>query len=234
MTIGIYKLEFAGTSKVYIGQSVNIETRFKQHLNLMRKQESSVKLNEAYKTYGNPTLEVLSECTEEELDSFEKETIEIFNSVVSGFNTCISTGGKTSLSGENHPNSNYSNESIHLVLKLLVSNLELNFQDIYELTGVSRSVIAGVSCLQQHKWLESIYPKEYKELQLQFTNGIRLNCTKRGTKSDEYQLVSPEGVVHKIVNTRQFAELHGLDHTHVSKLRKGVRKSHKGWKLYSS
>lgn len=232
MTIGIYKLEFAGTSKVYIGQSVNIETRFKQHLNLMRKQESSVKLNEAYKTYGNPTLEVLSECTEEELDSFEKETIEIFNSVVNGFNTCISTGGKTSLSGENHPNSNYSNESIYLVLKLLVSNLELNFQDIYELTGVSRSVISGISCLQQHKWLESVYPKEYKELQLQFTNGIRLNCTKRGIKVDEYRLISPEGGIYVITNTRKFAELHNLDYRHLSKLKTGERKSHKGWKIF--
>jgi len=38
MTIGIYKLVFEGTDKVYIGQSICIEKRFNNHLCELRKE----------------------------------------------------------------------------------------------------------------------------------------------------------------------------------------------------
>ena len=231
MTIGIYRLEFAGTSKCYIGQSTNIEYRFTHHLILMRKQESSIKLNEAYRIYGNPTVEILCECSEEELNKCEAEAIEIFDAVHNGFNTCASAGGKSSLCGEEHHNSQYSNARILEVLHYLVTRIDLNIPEIAKHLDVSKSVVLGISSLLSHKWLEQANPVEYSLLRRNLEEGVRSKNTKRGTKASEYKLVSPSGEIHTITNTMDFAKSHGLDKSHLSKLCSGERKSHKGWKL---
>lgn len=231
MTIGIYRLEFAGTSKCYIGQSTNIEYRFTHHLILMRKQESSIKLNEAYKLYGNPTLEVLCECAEEELDKCEAEAIEIFDAVHSGFNTCVSAGGKSSLRGEKHPNSGYDNKQILEALHYLVTRLDLNIPEIAKHLDVSKSLLLGISSLLTHKWLEDANPTEYSILRKNLEDGVRREATKNGPKVETFKLVSPAGDIHTVTNTMEFAKLHNLDKSHLGKLRTGERKSHKGWKL---
>lgn len=231
MTIGIYKLEFAGTSKCYIGQSLNIELRFQSHLSKMRKQESSIKLNDAYVKYGNPTLEILSECNPEDLDTFEVETIEIFDSVVNGFNTCSTPGGKTTLYGEAHPRCEYSDAQLYYVLNLLTSRLDLQLDEISKLTKVSKSVVTNISCLISHSWLKEAYPKEYKELEEHYSSNIRRDSTKNGPKSEVFYIISPNKETYLVDNITKFAKLHSLDKSHLSKLRTGERKSHKGWKL---
>ena len=231
MTIGIYKLEFAGTSKCYIGQSLNIEMRFKQHLNLMRKQESSIKLNQAYLDYGNPTLEIILECGSSELDSTEQEAIEIYNSVVAGFNTCLSAGGKTSLQGEQHPRCAYTNEQLKQVLILLVTRLDMSLEAIAEETSVSKNVVTNISCLNSHHWLKDCYLDIYSKLEIISENNLRRLPTKNGPKSETFKVFSPTGEIHIITNITTFAKQHSLDKSHVSKLRSGERKSHKGWKL---
>lgn len=231
MTIGIYKLIFKGTDKIYIGQSLNIETRYVQHLNLMKLGKSSKALNTAYIEYGIPTYEILIECNEDELDSLEDSAIEVYNSVNNGFNTCHSAGGKTKLSGELHGRSGYSNQQIYEAFKLIIYDLSKNFQDISNITGVSKSVISGIASTQQHKWLKTEYPEEYSKLEYIYSNEVRSKGTKRGTKVGSYYLVSPEGVVHLITNASQFAKEHGLHKGNLGMLKTGERKSHKGWKL---
>lgn len=68
---GIYKLEFVGTLKVYVGKSLNIKKRYISHLSDMRCGSSSKKLLEAFRTYGEPTLSVLEYCHNENLSSRE-------------------------------------------------------------------------------------------------------------------------------------------------------------------
>lgn len=234
MTIGIYKLSFPGTDKVYIGQSLNIESRYRQHVKLMNSQESSAKLNYAFLELGTPTLEILSTCTKEELDSYENETIDIYNSVNSGFNTCVTAGGKTSLCGENHPNSVYPNDQIIEVLHLLVTRLDLSINDIAVASKVSKSAVLGISCLQYHTWLKEGCPEEYTVLVDMHKANTRKLSSKSGTKIDSFQVISPIGETHLISNIMHFAKLHGLDKGHLSKLRTGERKTHKGWKLLSA
>ena len=231
MTIGIYKLNFANTSECYIGQSVNIEVRYKQHLNLLKLGKSSKKLQKAFLDYGTPELFILLECSKEELNSSEAEAIEIFNSVILGFNTCSTAGGTSQIYGEDHGNAVYSNLAIKEVLKNLVYRLDCTLGEISDLTGVSKSVISGISCLQQHKWLQEDLPIEYNLLVDIFTKHIRRDSTKRGLKVPPFSIISPEGVVHLVENIRQFAQIYNLDFRHLSKLRTGERKSHKSWKL---
>ena len=72
MTIGIYKITNLLNNKIYIGQSLNIERRFKEHC--YKGKESRIPLDLAIQKYGkdNFTFEIIENCLKEELN--EKET----------------------------------------------------------------------------------------------------------------------------------------------------------------
>jgi hypothetical protein len=69
--IGIYKITCLNTNKIYIGQSIDINKRFKTYQNLACKGQ--VKLYNSFKKYGieNHKFEIIEECLLEDMD--EKE-----------------------------------------------------------------------------------------------------------------------------------------------------------------
>ena len=232
MTIGIYALRFTGTDKVYIGQcSTDIEKiRYKQHLSLFKNNKHSKKLQEAYNTYGIPTIEVICECFIEELNKLENEAIEIFDSFNNGFNSLEFAEDTPSSDnrGENHGMSKYSNEQIVKVFNLLINNPEKLHKEISLLTNVSRSVIGNIAAGNDHCWLKDKYPEEYKIL-----------ISLKGTKyiSAKWMgiiypiILSPEGIKYNIENLCKFARKHNLDQSALCKILQGKRKTHKGWRL---
>jgi hypothetical protein len=163
MTCGIYKLNFDGTHKVYIGQSNNIESRLRTHKNFMKSSKCSKKLREAYLLYGMPEIEIIIECEEHELDSCENEAITIWNSVLEGFNTLEKAGDspKYLAKGEDHVGCIYSNKEIEEAFLLMV-NSKLTLKQISETTGVGYSTIRGIRSQHSHKWLKEKYPTEYE------------------------------------------------------------------------
>jgi predicted GIY-YIG superfamily endonuclease len=88
---GIYKLNFNGTSKVYIGKGTDVLGRYSSHKRQLLQGTHTRKMMEAYHTYGMPSLEVVLECPKEELNATEDEVIEIYNAVNNGFNTLFSS-----------------------------------------------------------------------------------------------------------------------------------------------
>ena len=66
--MGIYKITNKINGKIYIGQSNDIERRFKEHMT--KGERSRILLDHAIKKYGpdNFSYEVIEECTEEELN----------------------------------------------------------------------------------------------------------------------------------------------------------------------
>jgi hypothetical protein len=170
MTTGIYKLSFSGTNKVYIGKSKNIYSRFIKHKYSMRSNRASVKLQQAYNTYGSPKIELLFECTEQELDELEAAAIEVFDSIVSGFNKmpAYKSDNKYCV-GENSANSKYTNIEILEAFNYLINNPELTYEHISEMTGVGVSTIGMIACGQQHTWIKNSYQEDY-ELLLQKKN----------------------------------------------------------------
>lgn len=138
MSCGIYKLNFEGTDKVYIGQSLCIEERFKGHKSKMRRGLASKKLMEAYTLYGFPSLEILCECDESSLNDEENEAIEIFDSVNNGFNKYDRAGGrnKVHLYGDLNGMAVFHNEQIEEVFYLLLEN-KLTQQEIANKARVS-------------------------------------------------------------------------------------------------
>lgn len=240
MTCGIYLLGFNNTDKVYVGQSKHIETRFAEHLYKLKIGKASVKLQEAYVLYGIPKVEIILECSEDELDTSENEAIEIFNSVLHGFNTLSLAQQMPSPnnSGELSGRSVYSNSQIEEVFWVLYNNCTINFSEISDDFNIHISTIRGISSGRAHTWLKDKYPKEYEVLMSYKGNRVRTEEHLLGIgeansslrKGIMYQIVSPEGTLFNIDNVRAFAREHNLNQGNLHNVLSGRKKSIKGWK----
>ena len=96
--IGIYKIENLINHKKYIGQSINIEKRWKAEKNSAFNEKSNAydyPISRAFRKYGleNFSFEVIEECSLEELNEREKYWISKFNSFFKGYNQTL--GGDT-------------------------------------------------------------------------------------------------------------------------------------------
>ena len=96
--VGIYKITNLINGKIYVGQSIDIADRWKQHIykafNCNEKAYTSA-IHNAFRKYGveNFKLEIIEECLAEELDSKEKFWIKELNSLYpNGYN--ILPGGQ--------------------------------------------------------------------------------------------------------------------------------------------
>ena len=94
MTIGIYLIENKVTKKQYIGQSIHIEKRIKQHQH--KRDLNNSYLENSIKKYGweNFTWTILHKCSKEELDNEEIKFIALYNTYYNGYN--LTKGGEFS------------------------------------------------------------------------------------------------------------------------------------------
>ena len=110
--IGIYKITNKLNQKSYVGLSIDIEHRWKQHKSPYSwERESGKSLYRAIKKYGleNFDFVVLEECSKEELKAKEKYWISKINSYRDGYNqTC----GGEDFHGENHPRHKLTEEDV--------------------------------------------------------------------------------------------------------------------------
>jgi len=87
--VGIYKITNIINNKMYIGQSINMESRFKSHINSLKKNNHHNRhLQFAFNKYGenNFKFEIIIECNINELDDNEIKLIHELNSVIDGYN----------------------------------------------------------------------------------------------------------------------------------------------------
>jgi group I intron endonuclease len=229
MTCGIYMLQFKGTNKVYIGQSINIEKRYREHLT---RPKTGKKLQEAFNTYGNPTLLILlDDLTSDELNTAENEAIEIFNSVDNGFNQLYLAGSFPDNSGTANGMSKYSKEEILEAFNLLLDNPNNSAKQISKLTTVKQQTIERIAAGSAHTWLRDIYPTQYKELLSR--KGNKTFCTREKLGKPLISLLSPEGNIFKdIPNISEFCREQGLPIGCLTRVANGTRKSSHGWTLY--
>lgn len=78
MTSGVYQLTFSDGSR-YIGKSVNIDSRWKQHYDKMCKGKSAKAVQAAFNRCGEPTGEILCECHKDHIDLMEAMFISRLN-----------------------------------------------------------------------------------------------------------------------------------------------------------
>lgn len=230
MTCGIYKLKFKGTDKVYIGQSLTIENRYKRHIYLLSKKASAKRLQEAYEVYGSPELDILVECEQVELNELESLAIELYNSFNQGLNSRKDPGISGSTSSSDHYNCKYTKDQIIQVFKLLLSDSMYLLEDIEKISGVSRSVINHILNMESHFWLAEEFPEEYDILYYRKINKISRNSAK--SRGILYPIIySPIGEAYQIENMCQFAKEHGLQQANLCNVLHGKNKTIKGWHL---
>lgn len=94
--IGIYGIHNTVTDTWYVGQSIDIQTRWCQHRNeLYKKVHHNTHLQRAYIKYGSNAFEwvVLEECTEDELNELESKWISKKDSFYNGYNQTLGGDG---------------------------------------------------------------------------------------------------------------------------------------------
>lgn len=85
MSIGIYKIENLINKKIYVGQSIDIEERWKKHISA----NDNFVIHKALHKYGkeNFSFQIIEECPLEKLDERERYWINFYNSLLpNGYN----------------------------------------------------------------------------------------------------------------------------------------------------
>lgn len=238
MTIGIYALYWQQDGSVYIGQSANIERRFKQHLTLLKSGvHENFKLQAKYDALGEPLEYVLETCRVKELDAKEVLWIDEFDSIRSGLN--IIAGGGHSY-GTEHTTSKYSKIQLYKAL-ILLAKTDNSLDSITSRTGVSKSTLSHIINKRVHTWLAEVRPELYLLAVRDRVDISRKNTAKTrtgiGIKGRKYIVTSPEGLVHEVVCISKFCkEVAKFDNPKAaqsgfSRVIKGLREDYFGWKI---
>lgn len=229
MNSGIYCLSFNNTDKVYIGKSVNLDSRAYSHHWTMQKQKASKKLQDAYNIYGKPIFTVLEYCNEKELYKLEKAYIIEFDSVEAGFNHSPGGEGGNVSPGDTNSRATATNAQYLEALELLVYSSMSRYQ-IADTTGLTSSIVSHISSGEGHKWLQEAAPELYSKL-LEIKSLGRVKRT-NNFKRPFNKLICPVGTVHNMLEVRlkDFCKQYTLTYSKVSRVLNGHTEHHKGWK----
>lgn len=98
---GIYCIENIQNNKKYVGQSINVESRMKEHKShLIHNNHTNCYLQKSWNKYGKKNFKfyVLEFCSNDELDDREIYYINYYNSVDRKFGYNLKTGGQNGAS----------------------------------------------------------------------------------------------------------------------------------------
>ena len=232
MTSGIYILYYpTDDGQYYIGKSVHIEQRYREHCsNLRNNTHCNKALLKGFITWGMPNIYTLEELPINNTILYEREVcwINLFNSYHQGMNEV--PGGEGSGIGEEHNQALFTKSQYVKVLEYLTIQPPIPFEKIAITTKPNLSVVKNISMQNSHLWLK----EEYKELWEKYTQikslGYRRIRINQGLEIP--QVVSPEGLIYSVPRITLFAKEHNLQAPNLSKVISKERISHKGWKLY--
>jgi predicted GIY-YIG superfamily endonuclease len=228
MVSGIYLLRFSNNS-VYIGQSKDINRRFTSHCNKLTKgTHVNSKMSVAYSKYGLPKLEIIIECAHTELNTNEKEAIEIYDSINNGLNISPAAGAFPVYLGESNGFSKYKDADIILVMEYLYNNLEQPLKISAKLLEMDYSTIKNIANGTSHKWLVDIMPEKYTKV-ISYKGKRTINSSVN--KGLNYSITSPTGETYTVTNIAEFARQHSLNAGALGEVLRGNTRHHKGWIL---
>lgn len=117
--IGIYQIINKINGHSYIGQSINIEKRIKQHFSTAfntnkNNKEYDKALYRAIRKYGKENFDIiiLEECSQSSLNDREKYWIDYYNTFNNGYNETIGGDGVVGHSNEKHPKTKLTNKDV--------------------------------------------------------------------------------------------------------------------------
>lgn len=154
--IGIYKIENLINHKIYVGQSVHIERRWKEHCF----PSTNSLISNAIKKYGkeNFSFQILEECSEEELDNKEISYIKQFDCITpKGYNI------KDYVDGKETTFLCYDKETFLNIVNDIKESL-LTFQEISEKYDITKRLVYYINNGEVHQIENEKYPlREIKD-----------------------------------------------------------------------
>ena len=221
--IGVYRLEFTDGC-YYIGQSVNLKSRLKDHYRmLIEGNHHSYKLQEKYdKLKVLPQHTIVKLCNPEQLNSIEESLIDINNRL------CLNVkAGGASNYGINAPTAKYYTSDIELAFLILVDNPGILHKHVADFVGIDINTIHDISAGRNRVFTEikDKYPDKYSKL---------INMKAANTRG-KYTIVleHTDGRVVTLITGKysEFCKLNGVQNANLSKVISGDRKATMGWKL---
>ena len=120
MSCGLYKITNKINGKIYIGQSINIERRWQQHIYEAKncnQVASQYAIHKAFQKYGveNFIFEIIELTSSQTLNDREKYWIKYYNTYNNGYNE--TQGGNTGprLQGEKNPKAKLKNKDVQII-----------------------------------------------------------------------------------------------------------------------
>lgn len=174
--VGIYKITNKINNKVYIGQSVDIKIRFKDHKSKQKRdREPNSHLYRSIEKYGihNFEFEILEECSPQELNQKETFYIKKFTSDDKEFGYNKTQGGDSHSVGSNNGRSLISEEDV-IVIRKLRADLKTR-KEVFELYKDRLSWSGFLDIWQGRRWphieVEGAYSKEVEKFQKSLRGG---------------------------------------------------------------
>lgn len=156
--VGIYKITNKLNGHSYIGQSTNIEHRWKAHKNTYNwERETRKPLYLAFKKYGieNFSFEVIEQCSSDMLNNREKFWIDYYNTYKNGYNQ--TSGGEDNY-GDNHPGHKLTSDDV-IAIRIRYNNHERR-KDVY-LDYNNRIGESGFNKIWKGETWKDILPEVY-------------------------------------------------------------------------
>ena len=142
--IGIYKFTNKINGNSYIGQSINVENRKKDHIsrafnNYKTNIEYNTPLHKALRKYGlnNFDFEILEKCEKKELNNREQYWIKYYNTFQKGYN--LTSGG------DSHECSLKIKEEMANQIKDLLLNTNKTYEEIHRIFNISTGRISEIN-----------------------------------------------------------------------------------------
>lgn len=156
---------------VYIGQSIDLETRHKQHVQYdpfnINNREYNYPLSRGIRKYGVEEYELIileENLLQEQLDAREKYWIRFYDTCFNGYNQTI---------GGSYPSKPVFDENtVNMVIEMLKDE-SYSFQDIVDKTGVSMTHVYNINTGHRRKRDELKYP--IRENNIKGTQGLKFS-----------------------------------------------------------
>jgi len=236
LNCGIYCIKNLITNKVYIGSSVNIQSRLKTHKHsLLNNKHHSLKLQRSYNKHGIEifSFEILELCDKKDLEKNEKEWINHFNSFNNGYNSTDEVGSPWR--GKKQP---IEIKKLQNCIPVKLIDPSGNVIESYSIKGFAKENNLSENGIRLLLKKEINFYKGYRRYHESLINinfDRKQYDKKRGNIKNNclnYSFLSPNGSIFTGKNIGSLCKEHKLDKGAMHRVLKGKQSNHKNWRLF--